>query len=496
MHSTIATEKQEEAFLTPPKGKRKIVLATNIAETGITIPDITCVVDCGKHKEIYFDEKRQISQLKENFVSRANAAQRRGRAGRVQSGVCFHLFTKERHDEKMEENQKPEMLRLSLQDLVLRVASCRIGAIEDVILQALDPPSSENIQRAVTSLIQVDALDEKQNLTKLGTHLSRLPLDVYLGKLLIMSVMFRCLDAGLTIAAICSSKSIFYSPLGLENEAQTAKLLFKKGDSDFLTMCNAYYKWRNLCQTNSKGESEYVRKTFLNTKNLISVEELRHQFMNLLIEMKLVDISQQDARDIQRCRFHGPKSEFFRIPPEYDRFSRDASVIDACVAASFYPKLIQVDGKSGQYHTLNNQPVFVHPGSVNSSVGGKPQFAQGGVTRWMAYHSLHKGNRLMAAECCTVDITSVVALCGDTDIKGLSGIINMDSGRIRLRLQHPLSSISLRIMRSKTREMFEKLLGETRSSWDSKEEEWFETIINFIQNHSAHFRQHQSLLTL
>lgn len=99
LHSTIATEDQEAAFLVPPRGMRKIVIATNIAETGITIPDVTCVIDSGKHKEMRFDEKRQLSRLIETFVSRANAKQRRGRAGRVQEGLCFHLFTKDRHDE-------------------------------------------------------------------------------------------------------------------------------------------------------------------------------------------------------------------------------------------------------------------------------------------------------------------------------------------------------------------------------------------------------------
>lgn len=101
LHSSIASEEQEQAFQIPPKGTRKIVLATNIAETGITIPDVTCVIDTGKHKEMRFDERRQVSKLIESFISRANAKQRRGRAGRVQEGICFHLFTKYRHDNQV-----------------------------------------------------------------------------------------------------------------------------------------------------------------------------------------------------------------------------------------------------------------------------------------------------------------------------------------------------------------------------------------------------------
>ena len=98
LHSTVAIEEQERVFEIPPKGHRKIILSTNIAETGITVPDITCVIDTGKHREMRFDERRQLSRLIDTFISQANATQRRGRAGRVQKGLCFHLFTKARHD--------------------------------------------------------------------------------------------------------------------------------------------------------------------------------------------------------------------------------------------------------------------------------------------------------------------------------------------------------------------------------------------------------------
>ena len=98
LHSTIAMEEQERVFKLPPEGVRKIILSTNIAETGITVPDVTCVIDTGKHREMRFDERRQLSRLIDTFISRANAKQRRGRAGRVQKGLCFHLFTKARHD--------------------------------------------------------------------------------------------------------------------------------------------------------------------------------------------------------------------------------------------------------------------------------------------------------------------------------------------------------------------------------------------------------------
>lgn len=231
LHSTIASEDQEAAFAVPPPGFRKIVLATNIAETGITIPDVTCVIDIGKHKEMRFDERRQLSRLLESFVSRANAKQRRGRAGRVQEGMCFHMYTKYRHDKLMAEQQTPEFLRLSLQDLAIRVKICKIGGIEETLAEALDPPSAKNIRRAIDALIDSRALTAGEDLTPLGLQLAKLPLDVFLGKLVLLGSIFKCLDAAVTIAAILSSKSPFSAPFGARNQADTIRLGFRRGKS-------------------------------------------------------------------------------------------------------------------------------------------------------------------------------------------------------------------------------------------------------------------------
>jgi ATP-dependent RNA helicase DHX29 len=130
---------------------------------------------------------------------------------------------------QMLEEQRPEMLRLSLQDLVLRVKICQLGGIEQTLSEALDPPSSKNIQRAVNALVDVKALTTKEELTPLGRQLARLPLDVFLGKLLLLGTFYQCLDAALSIAAILSSKSPFSAPMGSRSQADAARLAFKKG---------------------------------------------------------------------------------------------------------------------------------------------------------------------------------------------------------------------------------------------------------------------------
>lgn len=129
----------------------------------------------------------------------------------------------------MADQQIPEMMRLSLQDLVLRVKICKLGAIKLTLTMALDPPSPRNIGRAIDSLKQVKALTASEELTPLGLQLSKLPLDVYLGKLVLFGWFYGCLDAATTIAAILSSKSPFSAPMGLRNEADAARLAFRRG---------------------------------------------------------------------------------------------------------------------------------------------------------------------------------------------------------------------------------------------------------------------------
>ncbi|KAL8952548.1 MAG: hypothetical protein Q9222_001538 [Ikaeria aurantiellina] len=409
LHSTIAMDEQERAFALPPSGHRKIVLATNIAETGVTIPDVTCVVDTGKHKEMRFDERRQLSRLIEVFASRANAKQRRGRAGRVQEGLCFHLFTKNRHDHVMAPEQTPEMLRLSLQDLVLRVKICKLGSIEDTLSEALDPPSAKNIRRAIDALIDVKALTASEELTPLGRQLAKLPLDVFLGKLILLGCIFGCLDATVTIAAIISSKSPFAAPMGARSQADQARLAFKTGDSDLLTVYNAYTGWRRVCNSNGSSEQQYCRKHFLVPQNLGNIEELKSQLLTCLVDAGFVELEQSERASLNRVRLWSPRRNFVEIPSRYNVNSTDLT-INSVIAWSFYPKLLKRDGK-GWRNVSNNQSVSLHPTSVNKTVDQPP--------KWLSfYHIMQSSNKFYNAhEASAADPFALIMACGEADIK-------------------------------------------------------------------------------
>lgn len=389
LHSTIATEDQEAAFLVPPPGIRKIVLATNIAETGITIPDVTCVIDTGKHREMRFDERRQLSRLIDTFISRANAKQRRGRAGRVQEGLCFHLFTRHRHDTLMSDQQTPEMLRLSLQDLAIRVKICKLGGIEDTLSEALDPPSAKNIRRAVDALIDVRALTPGEDLTPLGHQLARLPLDVFLGKLILMGAVFKCLDMAITVAAILSSKTPFSAPFGQRAQADLARMAFRRGDSDLLTIYNAYLAWKRVCQsTGGSGgkEFQFCRKNFLSQQVLANIEDLKGQLLVSVADSGFLQLTDEERRVLNRLRYgtapRGRRHQsFFDIPQRVNINSDNDDVATAVIAWSFYPKLLVRDspGSRGLRNVGNNQSISLHPSSVNKGHN---------ELKWLSYYHI------------------------------------------------------------------------------------------------------------
>ncbi|KAH8120418.1 P-loop containing nucleoside triphosphate hydrolase protein [Phellopilus nigrolimitatus] len=446
LHSMISSENQSAVFDIPPQGVRKIVIATNIAETGITIPDITCVIDSGKHREMRFDEKRQISRLIETFVARSNAAQRRGRAGRVQSGLSFHLFSKARHD-MMAEHPLPEMLRLSLSDLALRIKIMKVNlgsSIEDALTRALDPPSTVNIQRAVSSLVEVQALTTAEEITPMGRLLSKLPTDVHLGKFLLVAALFRCLDPALTIAAALNSKSPFVSPLGLEHEADRAKNSFKLGDSDFLTIHNAFASWRKA-SANPSFVRKFCRQNYLSHQNLQQIEELRQQFLGYLVDSSFIKVEQDFVRELNRARYaRGYRTRFILVPSEYDRNTADnMALLNAALCAGLYPKLLTlsdaVSGQKAQMRTLgNNQPVAFHPSSVNFR--RRPQ--DFGVN-FLNYFTIMHSKRLYAWETGPVDDMDSLTFMWRLRFQDMVVI----DRKLRYRLA-PKTSIALKYLRA------------------------------------------------
>ena len=447
LHSTFSSEDQQAAFEIPTNGVRKIVLATNIAETGITIPDVTCVIDTGKHREMRFDERRQMSRLIQSFIARANAKQRRGRAGRVQEGLCFHLFTKHRFENLMIDQQTPEMLRLSLQDLVMRVKICKLGNIEDALSQAIDPPSSKNIRRAIDALVEVGALTETEQLTPLGSQLAKMPLDAQLGKLILLGASFGCLDFAATVAATLSSKTPFLSPMHARKQADSVRLGFKRGDSDLLTTYNAYTAWRKVCTTPGMSEFTFCNKNFLSPQNLANIEDLKAQLLTALVDANFVSFSPQERNALTKVRPGSRQRNFVTLPEKYTKNDTNDILTSSVAAWSFYPKIVKREGK-GWRNIANNQSLGLHPTSVNKQT--LPQ-----EVKFLSFYSIMQSSSRFtnAQETSAVSDFALVLLGGEAVFHMFAGVIVVDGNRSRLKVRDWRTMIALKTLRARAKEV-------------------------------------------
>lgn len=245
LHASLQSSEQRRVFPHAPHGKRKVIAATNVAETSITIDDIVAVIDTGRVKETSYDAQNNMSKLEEVWASLAACKQRRGRAGRVRAGKCYKLFTRNAESTRMPARPEPEIKRVPLEQLCLSVVAMGIREVGQFLGSALSPPDSLAIDGAMELLKRIGALDG-DDLTALGRHLSMIPADLRCGKLMVYGAMFGCLDACTTIAAILTVKSPFVSPQDRRDETKVARGKFAKNQGDLLGDLKAYETWSEM----------------------------------------------------------------------------------------------------------------------------------------------------------------------------------------------------------------------------------------------------------
>lgn len=344
LYGTLPPAQQQKIFEPAPKSRisggrpgRKVVVATNIAETSLTIDGIVYVIDPGFSKQKVYNPRIRVESLLISPISKASAQQRAGRAGRTRPGKCFRLYTEEAFKKELIEQTHPEVLRSNFASTVLELK--KLG-IEDLVhFDLMDPPAPETLMRALEELNYLACLDDEGELTQLGRLASQFPLDPSLAVMLISSPEFFCSNEILSLTALLSVPQIFVRPASARKRADDMKALFTHPDGDHLTLLNVYHAFKSPdAQENPK---QWCHEHFLSLRSLQSADNVREQLRRIMEreEIELVSTPFEDKKYYENIR--------------------------RALVAGFFMQVAKKEGSSKSYITVkDNQNVLLHPSTV------------------------------------------------------------------------------------------------------------------------------------
>ncbi|XP_014216687.2 putative ATP-dependent RNA helicase DHX30 [Copidosoma floridanum] len=274
LHSKIPYLNQSKIFQPTPQGKRKIILATDVAETGITVPDIVYVIDSACHKEVRWHKNKGLSSIDTHWISRANFNQRRGRAGRVREGESYHFITKQKFSD-LDAYPLPEVLRVSLEKTVLDCKTYSSEKVEDFLGSMPQPPRQSYVKKAVQDLQILGALDENEDLTALGKRIALFTVHPKLSKALVYSSIFQCLSPVATVVAALSTQSeIFYDTLENKSHIRETKARFHP-TSDHLAVSWIHAQWQNFFNQSRQNAYNFCRINRLHAERISILDKVQ-----------------------------------------------------------------------------------------------------------------------------------------------------------------------------------------------------------------------------
>ena len=356
LHSSLKTG-QTEVFDTVPEGCRKIILATNIAETSITIPDVRYVVDTGKVKSNQYDSSRRITHFACTWISKSNSKQRAGRAGRVQNGNYYALFPRARYN-WMRAVASSELLRMDLQETCLQIKRQAFKSpIREFLAEAIEPPPPNAVDIAVMKLQDLEALTPDENLTSLGRLLGLLPVHPALGKVIVLGIIFRCLDPMLTLGAALQEGSLFVAPAEVRKQARVAKLAFvQETGSDHIATINAVISMRyQAVRYGQHAAYHYAKNNFINYSVYKKIDTTAVEVEGILVQAGLIRFTRPSAR--KGCQLGDPL---------LNENSDKVPLIKALAVAAFHPNLAKnIAGRF--FRTSGEDKTIIHQSSVNAA---------------------------------------------------------------------------------------------------------------------------------
>ncbi|EON97291.1 putative pre-mrna-splicing factor atp-dependent rna helicase prp16 protein [Phaeoacremonium minimum UCRPA7] len=345
IYSQMPADLQAKIFDRAAPGVRKCIVATNIAETSLTVDGIMYVVDAGYSKLKVYNPRMGMDTLQITPISQANSSQRSGRAGRTGPGKAFRLYTEKAFKDELYIQTIPEIQRTNLANTVLLLKSLGVRDLLD--FDFMDPPPQDTITTSLFDLWALGALDNLGELTDLGGKMNAFPMDPPLAKLLIMSEEYGCSEEMVTIVSMLSVPNVFYRPKERQEESDAAREKFFVPESDHLTYLHVYSQWK----ANGYSDSWCIRH-FLHSKSLRRAKEVREQ---------LLDIMRMQKMEMVSC-------------------GTDWDIIRKCICSGYYHQAAKVKG-IGEYINLRTSvTVQLHPTSALYGLGFLPDY--------VVYHEL------------------------------------------------------------------------------------------------------------
>ncbi|KAL2928776.1 putative pre-mRNA-splicing factor ATP-dependent RNA helicase DEAH5 [Bienertia sinuspersici] len=320
---------QSRIFDPAPPGKRKVVVATNIAEASLTIDGIFYVVDPGFAKQNVYNPKQGLDSLVITPISQASAKQRAGRAGRTGPGKCYRLYTESAYWNEMSPTSTPEIQRINLGMTTLTMKAMGINDL--LTFDFMDPPSPQALLSAMEQLYSLGALDEEGFLTKLGRKMAEFPMEPPLSKMLLASVDLGCSDEILTIIAMITTGNIFYRPREKQAQADQKRAKFFQPEGDHLTLLAVYEAWK---AKNFSGP--WCAENFIQSRSLRRAQDVRKQLLSIMDKYKLEVVSA----------------------------GKNFTKITKAITAGFFFHAARKDPQDGYRTLVENQPVYIHPSSA------------------------------------------------------------------------------------------------------------------------------------
>jgi ATP-dependent RNA helicase DHX8/PRP22 len=344
IYGALPSEVASRIFEPSPSGTRKVVIATNIAETSLTIDGIYYVVDPGFVKQSSYDGKLGMDRLQITPISQAQARQRSGRAGRTGPGKCFRLYTEAAFQNEMLPTTIPEIQRQNLSNTILMLKAMGINDL--LHFDFMDPPPTNTMLTALEELYQLGALDDEGLLTRLGRQMADFPMDPSLSKALIKSVDLQCSDEILTIVAMISAtQSVFHRPRDKQQQADQKKQKFNDPSGDHITLLNVYNGWKQ-----GGFSVPWCHENFVMPRNMQRVKDVRNQLLQIMARHK---------HSVVSC-------------------GRNTIKVRQALCSGFFRNSARKDPSEGYKTLVEGTPVYLHP---SSSLFGKP-------AEHVIYHSL------------------------------------------------------------------------------------------------------------